>query len=220
MRAFRAGAVAALLPWDRVWTPTASATISTGMPVPIKVGALQLGATAKLVKGYYSHQRVFWTGAGVTQGAGVEMGGKDAIDKSGVGIDLGALYSHPSSDKIFYGVVIENLVQPNVKFSRQLPGGEANPIVDDVDVFKTAFNVGVGAKLTDKVLGAFDLIDVGNRAGRFQVAAGAEVMVTNWLGVRAGYNSKTSFTLGLSFAGLSINLAGRAPLSAVASFRF
>ena len=65
-----------------------------------------------------------------------------------------------------------------------------------------------------------DFIDLGNSAGRQEVRYGAELALSRGFAVRAGYNSRTAFTYGLSLGGLNVQVGGQAPLTLASVIRF
>jgi len=199
-----------------------------GGKVRVPNGRLALGGTVKSVTGYYAHKIAGNINGNTAPVNGADIsGGSDTIRKSGVGFDLGAVYSTEAMPNVYYGAVIENLVRPNVKFNRQLDGdnnlggpGTAPVIANGVDPFKTVTSVGVGAMLGRNILVAADLYDIGNNAGRSEFRSGVEFQVARGFALSAGYNSRSAISVGVSVFGFSVTLAGRQPLTVGAAVRF
>lgn len=192
--------------------------------VQLPRATLATGITVKSVRGYYAHKKVQGPTdlnnpqASVDNGADI-TGGDDYLDQGALGVDLGAIYSFDRVKGLTFGAVIENAIQPNVKFDSERPND--GPIVDDyVNPFKTAFNLGVGYQLRQNVLFAVDQIDVGNRAGRSEFRAGVELGLSRQFAARAGYNSRTGLTYGAAIGGFNIQLGGQAPLTIGTAVRF
>lgn len=193
-----------------------------GASVRTKAGKLTIGGNIRKIKSYFAHKFADSTTiqsgnqAGVQNGSGI-VG--DFATKEGTGMDLGILYNLPSNDKLFFGMVIENFIEPNIAFNFEAPGG-GNPVTPlGFDPFIRTTNFGVGYVM-DKVLLAADWIDVGNKAGRQETRYGAEVKLGGNAFFRAGYNSRTAFAYGVSLGGFNIQLGGKIPITLATSIRF
>lgn len=194
--------------------------LSYGNTVPVPEGGLSIGANAHVVKAYYAHQIVSYTAGGVTSGpASGDVGGHSTVSDSGFGADLGFLYHTKDMPNVHYGFVAENLIKPNIKFDRQL-ANSTTVLKDDIDPFQTNFRAGVGATIGKNILLAADYLDLGNRTGNSQIALGAEYHFGSTLALRAGYNSKNSFSVGFSAFGLNVAFANNIPITIGAGFRF
>ncbi|CAN5637194.1 hypothetical protein BH11ARM2_BH11ARM2_36320 [soil metagenome] len=182
-----------------------------GKPTSMKNGSLALGGTLRIINAYYGHKIVRFDGAGVNVANGAEVQGADTNSKSGVGVDVGAIYTVKSTPRTHYGLVVQNLVEPSVRFDRQVADSAA-VLGDNITPFKRAINVGVG-HITEngKWLLAADLIDLGNNAGRGSLALGAMYNVSRSFGVGAGYNSLTGLTLGFSLFGINVAFENQRP---------
>lgn len=195
---------------------------SYGNSVRTKAGKLTVGVNLRKVKSYYAHKFADANTIQTSNSGGVMNGSGlvgDFATKEGTGADVGVLYNPPGADNLFFGMVIENFVEPNIAFNFEAPGG-GNPISAlGFDPFIRTNNFGVGY-VQDKVLLAADWIDVGNRAGRQETRYGAEFKISGSTFFRAGYNSRTAFTYGISLGGFNIQLGGKIPITLATAIRF
>jgi hypothetical protein len=172
-------------------------------------GGISVGARAKFVRTYYSHQ--FVTGTDIATNAGgrpaPEMGGQDVLDETGFGLDLGVIASREKDRGWFYGATIDNLIVPNVKFSATDPlgaPGESKP-------YKRAFNLGSGYLIPDRGYFALDWADLGNGAGKQELRMGGEYWVTRGFAVRAGYASRVGYSVGVGLGGFNFAYSRNLP---------
>lgn len=184
------------------------------------------GIRVKQVRGYYAHKIANGpsiannTTGGVGNGTDIP-GNENTVDARGVGVDLGGIYSDQRLKGFTFGAVIENAVQPNIRFASQAPADEGGAIRRGfVNPFRTAFNTGVGYMYRENILGALDLVDLGNRAGRSELRAGIEVGLSRAFAARAGYNSRTGFTYGIAAGGFNLQLGGTSPVTIGTTVRF
>lgn len=185
---------------------------------------LSTGVRVKRVDAYYAHKKAQGpsiasnTTGGVVNGSNIP-GDKDFLRDSSVGVDLGAVYSFDKIKGFTVGAVVENFVQPTVRFASERPdnGGLRN---DYVDPFRRALNLGTGYVYRRNLLFAADLIDVGNNAGRSELRTGVEVGLARSFAGRFGYNSRSGFTYGLAAGGFNIQLGGQLPVTVGTSVRF
>lgn len=195
---------------------------SYGAPVRTGAGTLAIGGRLRDIKAYYGHkvadQGSIQSGAGVQNGA--EFGGSndDTMDKNSLGFDLGVLYQPKVLSNLYVGATVENLVVPKVGFTRTLPNSDV--LTEDFNPFKTTTSVGVGAIVGKTLLLAADIHDVFNRAGDEEVRLGGELNVGRLVSVRAGYNSRTAFTVGLSVGGFNFSLAGNQAVTFSSNIKF
>lgn len=192
--------------------------------VQVPRATLALGLTIKTVRGYYAHKKVQGPtdpnnpSVSVGNGSGIDQN-DDYVDETGVGVDLGAIYSIDRIKGLTFGAVVENAIQPNVRFGSERPNNGTFRS-DYVDPFRTALNLGVGYQYRQNVLFAADLVDLGNRAGRAEGRIGVELGVSRQFAGRAGYNTRNGFTYGVALGGFNIQLGGNAPLTVGTSVRF
>ncbi len=196
--------------------------VGYGNSVRSNSGKVTVGMNMREIKAYYAHKFADGTTIQSNNGNGVQNGSGitgDFVSKTGTGMDLGVLYNFPGNNDLYLGTVIQNFVEPNIAFNYEAPGG-GNPIVPGgFDPFKRTFNVGMGYVKNNLLLAA-DWVDLGNHAGGQQFRAGAEVGLTKTIFIRAGYNTATNTTYGVSINGLNIQLGGRVPLSITSVIRF
>jgi hypothetical protein len=186
---------------------------SYGQDIPIKAGQLSLGTSARMLNASYDHQRL---GNGSTaKGLDTALGG---VSKSGFGLDLGLTYKPDLRRELNYALVIRNLVQPGIAFDRQMPDGSIRH--NGVEPFRTTVSAGIGGQLREGTWFAVDGIDLTNAVDRRQLAVGVDHQLNRYLSLQLGYNSRTSFTVGLSLFGIHARLAGRTPLTIESGVRF
>lgn len=192
--------------------------LALGENVKTKAGTLSVGVTAKAVKAYFAHKVVRWNGTAtappVLNGSGLT---DDTADESGFGADLGLLFTSDAQRNTHYGVTVENLIRPKTNFDRQLPDSAQ---FDRINPFKTQVNAGVGGLVGSRWSYGIDVLDIGNRAGRQQLAAGAEYELTKGILLRGGYNSRSRFTAGISLWGFNVAIADNLPLTVGTQVRF
>ena len=198
-----------------------SVDVAYGNVMRIPQGKLAVGATARIINGYFSHK--FVDGNGIATGTGVQNGsnipaGVDAEHEQGVAVDLGFLYNLPHVENLYFGLVVENAVKPNINFDVQNSGGSAS--FSDLKPFVTTYNAGVGFVGGKNLRLAADAIDIGNKAGRLETRYGAELLVAKGFSVRAGYNTRTAFTYGFEVFGLNVQIGGNAPITLASAIRF
>lgn len=218
--------------------------LSYGHMVQAKGGTaspLSVGASVNIYKAYYSHQQGVYTGYNDSTGSfsgsftadPTDMGtSTNDVSKSGMGIDIGALGNSTSKTPIYYGVVIHNLIEPNIKFNEDyIPTGSAAPegatagtpysgTPRSIDPFKRRFDLGVGSSLNNKLLVAADWDDVGNGEGIQELGLGGEYKIFGNTAIRAGYNTLEGFTLGASIVGINLAVSGRRSLVLGAGVHF
>ena len=196
--------------------------VGYGSSMKTKVGKLTIGANLRQIKAYYAHKFADGTTIQNNSTSGVQNGSgltSDFATKQSTGVDLGMLYNFPNVKNFFVGGLIQNAIEPNIKFNYEPPGG-GNPIIPNgFDPYKRNFNVGVGY-IQGRLLAAADWIDLGNHAGNQQLRYGAELAISKSTFLRAGYNSQTAFTYGLSINGFNIQLGGKSPLTLTSVIRF
>lgn len=190
--------------------------IGYGRQIPIRDAHLGLGVNVNIIKAYYAHKVAKYDSstetADVTDGIDIDSG-SDTNSKNGVGVDLGLLASSDVLKGTYAGLVVKNFIEPNVKFSQQLPDS-TTVAVDNLRPFKRSINAGLGKTLDNgKFLLAADMLDLGNHAGNSSLALGAEYAPLSWFSVGAGYNSRTRFTVGCSIIGINISYSDQEPIT-------
>lgn len=180
---------------------------------------LALGARMKVVRAYYTHDIV--NAAQIAGGnpgfSAPEMGSRDVLSKSGVGLDLGALYSTGKNRNVHFAFTVDNAVVPRVSFQ-----GTLTDLVTGrtFGAFPTMFNAGVGYVPTDRLLLAADYIDIGNRDGRQELRIGAEAQLIRGFALRMGLNTRSNATVGVSLFGFNLAYSQALPLQIGSVFRF
>lgn len=197
--------------------------VGYGNSFRIPAGRLAIGGNLKKVTAYYAHKFADrdtiqnGNSGGVQNGSGIA---NDFAKGEALGLDLGVLYSPPKMDNTYVALVVNNFIEPNIVFPFQAPGTGANPIdPNGFDPMKRTISAGVGHVQGPLMLAA-DIVDFGNNAGLATTRYGAELSLGKGFAVRAGYNSRTAFTTGISIGGFNIQFGGNAPLSVNTVIRF
>ncbi len=190
-----------------------------GVPFQQPTGTWNVGAKVKNVRAYYTHfvADAATIESGGSGAPGPEMGGKNVLRKSGVGADLGFMYTPRTSQSIHYGAVVENLVQPGVGFQQAAP---QTAKLRDFNPFKTALSLGAAYVPDDKFMFAADYIDLGNSANRAGLRTGAEYRFRKNLAVSAGFNSRDTWIVGADVWGVYVTFSGHNKLWLGQSLRF
>lgn len=198
-------------------------TASFGHEIPLGKAKdrLSLGASLRAVTAYYAH-KVADAGA-IADGDGVRNGTEissddDVIQRSGIGVDFGGVGSIHSLPNAYFGFSVRNAVEPDVTFSRTGPNADF-PLVRDLRPFKR--QVGVGAAyVKEHCLAALDVVDLGNHADAQAVRFGVEYGFSKLFAVRAGYDSRSKFTAGVTIYGINAAIAADGTTSIVQQIRF
>jgi hypothetical protein len=188
-----------------------------GQKLVTKQDEVAVGGRFKIVRGYYTHY--FADANAIVNGGSTispELGGDKVKEKTGFGIDAGVQWNSKATPGLMGAAVVNNLIEPNVKFDAITPGGaltnRVKPFVRSMDL-GLAFDKGPW-------LAAFDVLDLGNSAGRQELRFGGEIHAGRWVAVRGGYGSRTGWTVGAGLAGFNIAYSGRYPLEASYAFKF
>ena len=199
-------------------------TASYGHEIPIgkRKDRLSLGASVRAVTAYYAHKiadvTAIATGNGVRNGSELSNASDDVIQRSGVGADFGALVSLGSVPNAYFGLSVRNAIEPDVTFVRTAPDTDF-PLMRDLRPFRR--QIGVGAALVKKrYLAALDVVDLGNHADAQAVRLGAEYSINKLFAVRAGYDSRAKFSVGVSIYGINAALNANGTTSIVQQIRF
>ncbi len=182
-----------------------------GRELPIKRGRFSVGTSARLLHASYDHQQV--RGGGVQKG--LETGPRS---QSGFGLDLGMTFKPGGRRDTTYALVVRNLIAPRIAFDREMPDGSIRK--QAVEPFRTTVNTGLATNLRTGTWLAVDGVDLTNSIGRRQLALGLDQQLNRYLSLQLGYNTRTSFTIGLSFYGIHARVAGRTPLTVETGIRF
>lgn len=189
-----------------------------GHVIPSEKDEIAVGGRLKIVRSYFTHYLA--DAVAIVSGgsaAAPEMGGDKVKEKNGFGLDAGLQWNSKATPGLMGALVVNNLLEPNVKFDTFGPGvGGAS---QRVKPFARSLDLGLGFDKGPWVA-AVDIVDLGNNAGRQELRYGAEVHAGRWVAVRAGYGSRTGWTIGAGLAGFNIAYSGRYPLEASYAFRF
>jgi hypothetical protein len=196
--------------------------VGYGTSVRGKMGRLSIGFNARKITSYYAHKFADRDTIQSSNANGVQNGSGIANDfakAESFGMDLGVMYTLPGANNLYFGAVIENFIEPKIAFPFEAAGGGQGITPNGFDPFARNMSVGVGF-VQDKLMLAADIIDLGNRAGRMETRYGAELALSKSLALRAGYNSRTAFSYGVSLGGLNIQIGGQAPITLGSVIRF
>ncbi len=181
---------------------------------------VNLGARARIVKGYYSHQ--FVDGAAISSGGsaapGSEMGGANVLNKSGLGLDIGGQLPLDAEKKNYAGFVVENLVKPKVSFDATLPVDIAGPT--KISPFSTKYTVGIASQLAKGVWFAGDYYDVTKATTMSELRFGLMTTVIPGIGLQVGNGGKRGFAFGVAFLGVNLSFQKNVPMTASTGFKF
>jgi len=185
---------------------------------PTEKDDFAVGGRLKLVRSYFTHYLA--DSAAIISGGGVaapEMGGDKVKEKNSFGLDAGLQWNSKATPGLMGALVVNNLIEPNIKFDTFAPGIGGGS--QRVKPFVRAIDLGLGF---DKGpwLAALDVVDLGNNAGRQELRFGGEIHAGRWIAARAGYGSRTGWTIGAGLAGFNIAYSGRYPLEASYAFKF
>ncbi|MCU0317519.1 MAG: conjugal transfer protein TraF [Fimbriimonadaceae bacterium] len=181
---------------------------------------IAVGARAKFVRTYYTHQFIDGPGIAANGSATLapEMNGNDTLSENGFGLDVGAIYSSSRQEGLFFGATIENLIKPDASFGATLPNGV--PGVVGVRPYNRTFNVGAGFKTKENFIIAADWVDMFNGGDGAELRVGLEYMAGSGFALRAGYASNSGYTLGFGVFGINFAYAPDLPQPYSLSFRF
>lgn len=179
---------------------------------------LQVGIRAHATKSYFSHRyldvKTVLTGKGNTYAP--EMNGNNFLEKTGYGLDAGVYYEPKNRNVIGLGLVIENIIAPNVRFQSSDPNG--NPITINNKSLTASF--GVAYSPSQSLLLACDVNDITNTMKSREIRIGGEWMINPEFAIRAGYASQHGCTFGLSFQDMHFAITEKSRLIFSATTRF
>jgi hypothetical protein len=144
-----------------------------------------------------------------------EMGGRDRLTKSGLGMDLGIQMLPNKDNDLSAALVIANVINPGFTF--QGTDRNDNPVA--YNVLKTTATAGIGYRFGLTTL-AGDLVDITASAGKRQLRLGVEQIVYPFVAVRSGYNTGTGFSWGFGLFGFDLAFGKRQPLEIVRTVNF
>lgn len=187
-----------------------------------------VGVRAKLVNAYYTHLIVDTSDTSIVREA-PEMAGKKVLERRGFGMDIGVVATFGRERNQHVGLVIENMIRPNVGIQGTAPL-DSNPVFDlngnlqsgsqvQIQPFRTLVSLGYGIKHGRWIAGA-DWFDIGNATKQGELRLGAEYMFHPAFGIRAGYGSKTRITVGVSLLGIAFTIGSNLPATVSAAFKF
>lgn len=184
--------------------------VAAAIKLPAQQGDLAVGVRLRNLKFYYTHYvaNQAQLQAGGSAARAPELQGRDFLERSTLGVDLGFLWQ-PMGDKTYtLALVVENFIEPNVRFQATDRDGQ----IFNFKPLKRTYNAAVAFDLDTGSLIAIDFIDVGNNAGKGEIRLGYEQRLTRGLALRAGYASKTGWTAGLGIGGFNIAYSDRLPV--------
>ena len=183
--------------------------ITTGVRLPSPQGDLAVGVRLRNLKLYYTHyfadQAQLQAGQNATRAP--ELQGRDYREFSATGVDLGFLW-RPTGDQTYtLALVVENFVEPNIRFQATDRNGQAF----NFKPLKRTYNAGLAVELETGSLIAVDFIDIGNNAGKGEIRLGYEQRLGR-IALRTGYASKTGWTAGLGIGGFNLAYSDTLPV--------
>ncbi|MCX7993491.1 MAG: conjugal transfer protein TraF [Fimbriimonadales bacterium] len=184
--------------------------VTTGFKLPSEQGDLAVGVRLRNLKFYYTHysanQAQLQAGQNATRAP--ELQGRDYLERSATGVDLGFLW-RPTGDKTYtLALVVENFVEPNIRFQAT----DRNGTLFNFKPLKRTYNAGLAVELETGSLVALDFIDIGNSAGKGEIRLGYEQRIGRGLALRGGYASKTGWTAGLGIGGFNLAYSDTLPV--------
>ena len=190
-----------------------------GVPIQQPSGTWNVGLKMKNVRAFYTHEiaNAAVIESGGDGSAGPEMGGKDVLRKSGVGMDVGFQYTPQTLKNVHFGGVVENFIKPSVGFHQAAP---QTGTIRDFNPFNTAASVGVAYVPNGKFMAAADYIDITDSANRAGLRMGAEYRVRKNLAFSAGVNTRDTWIVGADVWGVYITFSGRNRLWLGQSLKF
>lgn len=182
--------------------------ITVGTRLNYAGGELAVGTRLRALRMYYTHYFADQNALQNNQDAlrAPELGNRDYLEKTATGVDVGLLW-RSEGDNTSYALVVENLIEPDVRFSATNRDGA--PIV--LKPFKRSVHAGIATELIDGGLWVLDLVDIGNNTGRAELRTGYEQRLGG-ITLRTGYASRTGWTLGLGIGGFNIAYSDEFPM--------
>jgi hypothetical protein len=184
--------------------------ITGGIRLPLQGGELAIGARVRAMRVFYTH---YFANADTLRDRNdadraPELGGRDYLEKSTTGVDLGLIWKPDSAIPYTLALVVENAVEPDVRIEATDRNG--NPI--RLKPMRRAVHAGFATETGVGTLFVLDIIDIGNRAGRSELRVGTEQRLGP-LTLRSGYASRTGWTAGLGIGGFNLAYSKRFPMT-------
>ncbi|MFQ3611193.1 MAG: conjugal transfer protein TraF [Fimbriimonadales bacterium] len=190
--------------------------VTAGVRFTADDGELAVGAKIRFLRFYYTHYLA--QGAQLQGNAGVrapELQGRNYIERSATGIDLGFIWRPAGNATYTIAGVIENFVEPNVRFEATDRDGQ----VFRFKPFERTYHLGVAFDLETGTLFVMDLVDIGNNAGRGEIRAGVEQRFGRFA-LRTGYASRTGWTAGVGLGGFNLAYSEQFPVVVSRTLKF
>ncbi|HOM71535.1 MAG TPA: conjugal transfer protein TraF [Armatimonadota bacterium] len=212
--AFRQWAQTGVLPTDptqmeaEVWIEQALAmpSLSLGFQVPKFAsgkGDLWIGTRVRLVRGEYLRRTITWSGS-LDPDNLLQTSNEPVKDESGLGADLGIIYRTDNPSRLSYGLVVTNLLKPDL--------GE---IEQD-----TIWSVGIAMQPNSRTLLVADLVNLTQAYGDDRdLRLGVEFKPHKKIALRAGYSGE-ALTTGIGLFGFDFAFSNDTPLSVARTIRF
>lgn len=177
-------------------------------------GDLCFGFRAKTARTYYNHWVVQRDASGhVSTQAPTSAGDSASISSTKIGLDFGLLWQPAIAPRTTVALTVNNLIQPGLRVPSSAPVAPAGE-----NLLPRTVNLGVALRGPGPMRLAADLMDLTGAStadGKAQFRAGLDLGI-----LRAGYNQKSGFAVGLSLFGLSIAYAADTPIVASQTFNF
>jgi hypothetical protein len=185
---------------------------------------LAIGARLRVMRVFYTHYFADQNdlSSGTAGRRAVELGTADYLDKRGTSIDVGIIWKPNKEIPLTYAFVVENLVEPNIRFpytapnTLQVPGAPQTTIKP----LKRAMHVGVAMEDPLGITYVADWVDITNSLGKRELRFGAEKRLGGGLAIRAGYGSRNGWAIGGEVFGINLAVAQKFPLQVSRSFAF
>lgn len=182
--------------------------------------SFSVGVRVKQVRNYYTHQYVDSTAIQNSGSATLasEMNGNDVLSESSIGLDLGAIISSSKTEGLFFGAVVDNLIEPKTAFQGTVPGGV--PGTRTFTPYVRTFSLGAGFMTEENFMFAVDLFDVFNNTGFSELRAGLEYRLGGSLALRGGFGSRNGIALGIGLGGFNFAWSEENPGNLSYALRF
>lgn len=184
------------------------------------------GIRMKRVTAYYAHHiaskdNIENGGDGGSSGAD-EMGTSDVLSKQGTGFDFGLQITTGAEKNTFFGLVIRNLIEPKITFSRTAPDMGAT---SSYRPFRRQIDLGFGYRTSSNTTIALDFTDATNTGKSRAFRLGVEQAIGKSFALRAGIAQHSGLCLGVSLLpgsliGIDIAVGKELPMTLLTSMRF
>lgn len=184
--------------------------ITAGVRLPSDEGEMAVGIRIRALRLYYTHyfadRAQLQAGQSATRAP--ELRGRDYLEKTATGVDVGFLWRPAGNETYTLALVVENFVEPDIRFQAT----DRNGNLFNFKPLKRTYHLGAAIDLDTGTLIALDLIDLGNSVGRGEVRIGVEQRFGRGLAARTGYASRTGWTVGLGIGGFNIAYSDALPI--------